>query len=248
MKGILRGTMTAVGLVLIAIALAALLLVFQGGSAIKNAAAGMLSRAYGAEAQIESVDLDPLNGEIAIRGLSIANPPGFSTGDAVRLERVDLRADVKSLLTKNPVFEEIVLRDALLNVRYEAGAGVNLQKLLRNARERAEGGGGEGAGQTQGGSYLVRELRSEGARVQVSANLLPGSQAEFEVKPFAFSNVSSENPLGASELAAKVLGGYIQEMLGLKGLLSPIASFFEDAAAPEEEEPGPIVMEGAPEE
>ena len=75
--------------------------------------------------------LSPLNGKGSIRGLTLANPEGFSEGAALALGAIELELLVGS------VFEDVIeidlLRIAQPQIRYETTLRTdNLRALLAN--------------------------------------------------------------------------------------------------------------------
>ncbi len=67
------------------------------GSAAKAGIEFAGEAAFKTEVRVESVTLSPLNGKSSIRGLSIANPAGYSEGPAIALGAIEATVNLGSL-------------------------------------------------------------------------------------------------------------------------------------------------------
>ncbi len=83
------------------------------------------------EVRLKEAKVSVTSGEGALRGLSMGNPKGFKTGNALRLGEISLKLDVGTV-TKDPVvIKEIVI--SAPQVTYEFGPnGSNIDAIKRN--------------------------------------------------------------------------------------------------------------------
>ncbi len=80
---------------------------------------------------VDSVTLSPLNGHGSIRGLTIANPAGYSGENAFELAVVEVEVNVASVFSE--LVEINLLRIAQPQINYEAKLGEdNLRALMAN--------------------------------------------------------------------------------------------------------------------
>ena len=90
---------------------------FYLGSAAKAGIEFAGESALKTEVSVDSLSLSPLNGKTSIRGLSIANPAGFSEGPAILLGAVEAEVDISSIFGDTVEIE--LLRLAQPQINYE---------------------------------------------------------------------------------------------------------------------------------
>ncbi len=83
---------------------------------------------------LDGVKLDLSTGKGQINGLTIANPGGFSSDYAFRLEKVKVGLNLKSLTGPVIVISEVSIDGAKL-IAEQKGATTNLSELLKNVEE-----------------------------------------------------------------------------------------------------------------
>ena len=104
----------------------------------KLATEQLLTRVLGARAQIESVRVDADNQTLEVRGLRLANPRGFSEGDALTAGLVRLKADPRVLFSDAPTVQLAALEGLIVNAETTLTQGSNLKRLLDNVKELQE--------------------------------------------------------------------------------------------------------------
>ncbi len=92
------------------------------------------SQATGADVSVAKVEISPRSGEGVLEGFRLTNPEGFTADSAIKVGRIFVKIDPKSLLGNGPVIVKEIAIDSPM-VTYEiAGAGEsNLQKIQNNA-------------------------------------------------------------------------------------------------------------------
>ena len=116
---------------------------FYLGSAAKAGIEFAGESALKTEVSVDSLSLSPLNGKTSIRGLSIANPAGFSEGPAILLGAIEAEVD-KSIFGDTVEIE--LLRLAQPQINYEAKImSDNLRALLANLPSGDDGAASESA-------------------------------------------------------------------------------------------------------
>ncbi|MBM3569747.1 MAG: hypothetical protein FJX46_13460 [Alphaproteobacteria bacterium] len=111
------------------------------GAILKAGIERIGSATLGVKVTVEKVEIDPAAGTGAITGLTVANPAGFSPGQAFTLGRVALSLDPTSL-TRDPItVRELAVEKP--RIAYEHGPnGSNLDALVANAKRQSGGAGG----------------------------------------------------------------------------------------------------------
>lgn len=92
----------------------------------------------GTRVALDSAVLTLADGRGELHGLSIANPPGYTTDSAFQMSQVALQVDPGSLTGDVIVIQEVLVDGAVL-VAEQKGLGTNLKDLLENI-EQSSGG------------------------------------------------------------------------------------------------------------
>lgn len=217
-KGCLKGVLIAVGTVLILAAVAALLLLTRAGTYTTDIVADALTRAAKVEVRVDEVRILPLRRTVEIQGLTLMNPPSFKPKPAIEVARLALQVDLRTLFSTSPRVEQAVVDGAHVHIRYKLGKGTNLGALATRASEAGE----------EARSFVIDEFRCQGAKVSLSANVVPVSSLSFELAPFALSGDVGTRPLTTGELTAIFLRTVLHETVTVKGLLRPVGNLIRD--------------------
>ena len=94
------------------------------------------SKATQTQVTVEGVAIDLLTGKGQINGLTIANPPGFTSDHVFRLERVAVGLDIKSLTGPVIVISGVDIDGANL-IAEQKGTTTNLSQLKKNLDQSA---------------------------------------------------------------------------------------------------------------
>lgn len=92
----------------------------------------------GVPVNVDSVKLNPLTGNGKIKGTRIANPTGYSTENAIEMQRLQLNLGVLSLLTKRQplIIDELVIDGSLINMEMAPHGGSNLKEIKDNITDK----------------------------------------------------------------------------------------------------------------
>ena len=102
---------------------------------------GIVERAierYGSEitgtaVRVASVDISLSSGRGTVRGLTVANPEGFSSGSAFRLEEITLQLDVGTVTSSPIVLDEIAIRAPAALFEVNKAGAANVDEIRKNA-------------------------------------------------------------------------------------------------------------------
>jgi uncharacterized protein involved in outer membrane biogenesis len=97
------------GLLAILIIVVVCVILFWLGPTVKKAAETIGPQATGAPLTIEKLHIFPLRGIVQLKGLVVANPPGFKNANAVTLKQLTVDISIASLLTDTIVIREILI-------------------------------------------------------------------------------------------------------------------------------------------
>ena len=151
----------------------------NAGRIVQAAIEDQGSRATQVAVRLDAVDLSLADLRAGIRGLTVANPPGFKTTRAVSLDEVSVKIS-KDWNMDLIAIDEIMVRAP--EVTYEIGSGgSNIDAIQKNVENfvKIMGGGSKPGTSAPGESkdgpkMIINDLYIKGGKVNVSATLLQG--------------------------------------------------------------------------
>lgn len=170
---------------------------------------------YGSQATLTQVtvggvSLSPGAGTGTITGLTIANPPGYSTPDALSVGSIALRLDSSTLAGSGPiVIDSLTITEP--QVTYEVkglGQGSNLQTIEDNIQSFVNSGLASRApadGGAPGRKEIIRELTITGGQVTVLAPALSGKTLTEPLPPLQLTDLGGSNGGTPAEIGAQIL-------------------------------------------
>jgi uncharacterized protein involved in outer membrane biogenesis len=163
------------------------------------------SRITQSRVTLNGVDLNVSEGQATLNGLTIGNPKGYSTPYAIKLDKISVKLDVKSL-TRNPVVIEQVLVDAP-QVTYElSGKGSNIDALSRNINSYV-GRGGSKSKSEGGHRLLIKDLVIRNGKVSVSASELKGKTLTSPLPEVHLTDIGKgQGGATPGEVASRIMG------------------------------------------
>ncbi|MCZ6831912.1 MAG: hypothetical protein O7F73_20440 [Gammaproteobacteria bacterium] len=105
---------------------------------IRQAIESAGTQATQTKVSLDSAAFTLQDGRGELHGLSIANPPGYTTKNAFQMEQIALQVDLGSLAGDVIVVKEVLVDGALL-VAEQKGLTTNLKELLENIEQSAGG-------------------------------------------------------------------------------------------------------------
>jgi hypothetical protein len=150
----------------------------------------------GVATEVDGLLLRPLSGVLTLRGLRVANPPGFS-GDFLRVERARGEVDVATLRGEVVELPEIVLSGVELALE-ETPGGSNYDAILASL-----GRGEQNAGDGEGPSVRVRELliRDVVAHVRVG----PAPPVTLAIPEIRLAELGGRGGTSAGQVTAEIV-------------------------------------------
>jgi hypothetical protein len=152
--------------VLAALAVAAVFVMTQGDRWVADAVETYGSAATKTAVGVRGVQLALTDGKATLDRLTIANPDGYATNYAVRIDAATVTLDLASLSTDVPVITEILLTGAHINAE-QRGNATNLTEL-----QRLISSPDDGAQDTTDGRIVIERFRLPAARVTVTSELI----------------------------------------------------------------------------
>ena len=170
--------------------------------AIINGAETFGPKLTGGSVSIEKVNLNILSGSGEISGITIGNPQGFATDAAIKLKKVRIAIEPKSLLGNR-----IRIKDILIDgpeITYETSLkGNNINKIMANIQaatgdndstRNAEPGSEEGK---PGKQLLIDDLLIQNGTIRMSTTMLKGKTLDLTLPDIHLKDIGKESD-GAS--------------------------------------------------
>ncbi len=153
---------------------------------------------------VESVDISPLAGNGAIRGLEVGNPSGFKEPNAFSLGSIKVNVVPKSILTNKIEINEIDIQQPHFVLETNLN-GNNIDTILQNIKDNTPSTQ-QNATQAAGGSskekkFVIHKLVVDGGTVQLG---LMGQSQTFKLSKIDIQNFSPEGITGP-QATAKIL-------------------------------------------
>jgi len=175
------------------------------------------SQAAGTTVRVESVHIELKEGRGTIRGLSVANPQGFSKESIFSLGEISLALDPASLTTDLPIIKEIRVAAPVLRYEVNAEAKTNLS-VLQGQLKHEKGDSSQAPPQGEDNvRLLVKRISVAGGQGILDLSALGGRRLEAKLPPLTLNNLG-----GKKGITPKGLGD---------ALLAALADSLEQAAA-----------------
>jgi len=190
---------------------------------VKSAIEKYGSDATQAKVSLKSVELSLTEGRGSLKGLTVGNPSGFSTPEAMSLGDISVSLDIASLQSNPVVIKQVMIEQPAITYEYGNG-GSNLQAIQKNVQAYAAsfGGGGKadsGGGKADSGAapaggdkgsekkVVIQDLVISGGRIGISAAALQGRSLSSTLPTIHLKDIGKDKG-GASpaEVAQKVIG------------------------------------------
>lgn len=199
-----------IGLVAVAVVIAVVLGVAVANldKIVKATVEKVGSETLGTEVTLASADISLKSTAGGLNGLVIANPEGFTTGNAFELDTVSLDLDL-STVTSDEVVVALVVVDGARIVFEEKGGKINLQELLRNIEQAPPAEEEESAGP----NLVIREFRFTNAEARLISEKL-GQDMNAKIPDLILRDIGTKGGgVTAAEAGRQLLTPLIQQVL-----------------------------------
>lgn len=163
------------------------------------------------EVRLKEAKVSVTSGEGVLRGLSMGNPKGFKTENALRLGEISLKLDVRTV-TKDPVvIKEIVI--SAPQVTYELGPnGSNIDAIKRNINayvgkgkdKPKEKGTAKNGKKKEGRKLVIEHLYIRNGKISIGSTLMQGKTLSAPLPDIHLTDIGKNSGATAGEVAEKV--------------------------------------------
>lgn len=172
------------------------------------------SEVSGTAVEVASVDFSFKEGRGTIRGLTIANPPGFPPGEAFSLGEITVRLDLSSMRDDPFVVEEAVIREPVVLIVVSPSGETNIGAIVKHVRESIPPGE-EKAEREKGDPprIAVRSFIFEEGRVDADTTAVGGDRTIVDLPPLRLRDLGGAGGAAPGALAGEILLAYSEAVL-----------------------------------
>ena len=207
MKKVLIGLVVLIAI----IAIGASILLSNLDGYIKDTIEAEGTAALGSQVSVGSVETDLANGKATIKGLSIANMPGYQAINAMQIDT--LQADVDY---QNRLVEEILIQQPIINAELK-GSRSNFEDLVDNMpaadEEVADDATKEeaaGDGESEATEISIKSFKLNQATVNVTSDKL--GQMSFVMDDLEISNLIGTPEVISTEITRRLTNHISQQV------------------------------------
>lgn len=160
------------------------------------------------DVEVEDVDISIFSTNSRIEGLAIENPDGFSGGNAIYLNEINLKLDLMSLFKDQVIVNEVVIRAPDLLVEQE-GVGVNLRTLMNNMHSDTD----TGDEQASGKGLIVERLIVENGSMEVVTNVDKKRTTTATIDRFELTRIGRNSSNTLQQSIKQIMTPILEEAL-----------------------------------
>jgi hypothetical protein len=172
------------------------------------------SELTGTAVRVESVNLALAKGEGTIRGLRIANPPGFSQHDVFDLGEISLAIDPTSLREMPIKIREISIHDPRVRYELDAKGVANINVIRSNlARSRSASASSEANAKEPAREIRLKvaTLSLNGGSIAADTSAMGGTELALPLPPLEMRDLGAGERGGTpAEIGVQVLSALSQ--------------------------------------
>lgn len=191
---------------------------------VKEAVETTGPQVVGTSVGLGEVDIQLTDGRAELSDFTVANPAGFSTGNAFELGKIVVDIDPKSLTTDVIVINEILISDVNVFAEQKGIKDTNIEALLDNLKRNSSGGDATDSASESGKQILlaVEKFTFKESLIKVSAEKL--GSLDIPIPAVTLTNLgSASNGLTPEQLGKAAVEPYLAKIKSrvrseLKGL------------------------------
>ncbi len=197
MKKLLRAILYLIGVLVILAIIGVVTAVLLANRAVKTAVETAGTKTLNVRVTVGQAKASLLSGTVALQDTTVANPPGYQGAALLKLKQVNLKADTKSLLSKEVLIKDMKLDNMEVFVEQQ-GLQNNLYQVIKPLRE---------SHQPTGKSLVIDNLTLTNVTVHVSMTALAGKtqNADLKLDSIAMGDLGRSEKMDTAVLIGKIL-------------------------------------------
>jgi len=172
------------------------------------------SETAGTAVRVESVEIGLKEGRGSVRGLSIADPAGFSGESIFRLGEITLDLDTATVTSEVPVIDEIRIGETGFLFEVDRKGTTNLDVLKANLRSHAAAGkkSGTSAGEKAPIRLRVKRLTIAEGQGKLDLTAIGGKVLEGRLPPVTLTDIGGREGITPAALGDAVLAALVKNL------------------------------------
>jgi len=218
-KLLIRISIGVIALVVVAV----LVSMFFIGRVVKNRIESIGPRVVLAEVKLDSADVWLLAGRAQLKGLSIGNPPGYTTPVAIKVGDISIRVDLASVLSHKVIIDSVTVKSPEITV--EGGwKKNNLTEIQKNVNayvsrhpdtppSEPKPAASPSAAGKPGKKFQINDLFITGTRLRLTGLFSTGASLTLPLPDIHLVNLGAgEAGLTSPEIAQKALAALLDSI------------------------------------
>jgi hypothetical protein len=204
-----------IGGVLLGVLLAGyVVVIFFCGSLIRSRVNADGPRLTLTSVNLAAAQFSPLNGSGTLLALSVGNPKGWSSPEAIKLKSIHIDVVPSTLFSDHIVINEIVIEDPEL-VYENRILSSNLGDLIKNIGKATKRPAGDQSGRHV--TFVIKKLRLEKGHVKLGGGL---TGVTLDLPAVEFNNLGSGKGVSTEELSLLIMRTIVSDVIkGVPGEL-----------------------------
>lgn len=153
------------------------------------------------DVSVSGVSIDLKGGKVAIAGMTIANPDGYSNALLFEMEDIAVDLDLDSLNEDVLVINAIRIQNPKINFEGTADGGSNMQTLMDNINSHASESSSEASSDEL--LMIINSFELSGAQVKAISEMKPGEPTEIELPAIKMSGIGKGQGGVTAEVVAQ---------------------------------------------
>jgi hypothetical protein len=203
------------GALLVGLAVVLLLLLQNLDALVKEAIARYGSAAAGTSVRVADVAISLREGRGTLRGLTVANPPGYSQAALFTLDKISIALDRSALTADVPVIDEVRVGASAFRYELDNNGRSNLAALQQRAKDptsKEPKGAKVTAEPSAQRRYRIKRLEIADGEAVLQLGSLGVGQAAVRVPGLVLRDLGGRRGLTAQELADTVLDALLKNL------------------------------------
>ncbi len=156
------------------------------------------------EVKVSDVDISIFNGSGEIEGLAVINPEGFSNQVAIGFEEMNMKVNLRSLLSDTVIVEELIVQNPEIYLEQKGGSA-NLKELSNNIDASSE--------EESSKKLIINYFLMEEGKATVSSEISEINGAEASISKIELNDVGRNSSNTVQQTMKQILQPIIEDVV-----------------------------------
>jgi len=207
--------LAGVGVVVVGLMAIIIYLYTNLDSIVKREIESYGSKLTGTVVRVDSVKISPTSGEGTIRGLTIANPSGYTAGNAFELDSIHVQVQPSTLTSDLLVVDKVIVDSPRIHYVMSGVRDSNISKIIDNVKASDSGGSASSGSSSDSGDsrMVIRRFSFRGGEMNAESEVPLGKDLEVKLPALSLSNVGGSGGASPSEVGKEILDAYLTRVV-----------------------------------